>query len=473
MLAAGGAFCGAAPPELSVIQILNFSQQPAWDAPWRFEPVQRSMGSGFVIKGKRIMTNAHVVSWARQILVRRYQDPRPYVAQVEFISHECDLAVLTVEDPDFFDNLPALEFGDLPKVRSTVVTYGYPAGGEEISYTRGVVSRIERQTYAHTALRQFLAVQTDAAINPGNSGGPVIQEDHVVGVAFQGLQGLENSGFFIPPPVISHFLRDISDGKVDGVPRIGIQVASMLNPAYRAWLKLPDNHLGVRIDRVLPFCEEEALKEEDVIFRIGSFPVATDGTILFEGNRVAAGLAFQLAQASESVPVQVWRDGQELNLTVPTRACDKDAAAGFQYDVLPRYFIHGGLVFTPLSLNYLRAVGVDPADPSRRELVYELRFRPSEDPANARPEPIVLAAVLPHRVNANWTMAGRALVDQINGVRIDKLDDVIRAFEGNREPYDSVEFIPNHSLECIARDGLAEANAEIMKDYGIPNDRRL
>src|SRR6185503_1712986 len=124
--------------------------------------------------------------------------------------------VLTVEDEHFFDNLEALEFGELPKVRSTVVTYGYPAGGEEISYTRGVVSRIELGPYSHIGNRRLLSVQTDAAINPGNSGGPVIQDDRVVGVAFQGISGLENTGFFIPPPVIRHFLEDISDGRYDG-----------------------------------------------------------------------------------------------------------------------------------------------------------------------------------------------------------------------------------------------------------------
>src|SRR5213594_3945102 len=92
-----------AEPERSVIQIYTFSQQPLWDAPWRFEAVRRSSGSGFVIKGKRIMTNAHVVSWAKQILVRRYQDPRPYAAKILFIAHDCDLALLQVEDESLFD----------------------------------------------------------------------------------------------------------------------------------------------------------------------------------------------------------------------------------------------------------------------------------------------------------------------------------------------------------------------------------
>src|SRR5437879_9525946 len=156
---------------------MTFGQQPVWDAPWRFEAVRRSSGTGFVIKGKRIMTNAHVVSWAKEILVHRYQDPRPYLARVKFIAHDCDLALLEVEDESFFNGLEPLRFGDLPKVRSTVVTQGYPAGGEQISYTRGVVSRIELQNIVHIGHRAFLHVQTNVDITTGNSGGPGSHDD--------------------------------------------------------------------------------------------------------------------------------------------------------------------------------------------------------------------------------------------------------------------------------------------------------
>jgi hypothetical protein len=95
-------------------------------------------------------------------------------------------SLLRVGDESFFEGIPPVEFGDLPEVRSAVVTYGYPAGGEQISYTRGVVSRIELQNYVHIGNRSLLAVQTDAAINPGNSGGPVIQDDRVVGGGLPG-----------------------------------------------------------------------------------------------------------------------------------------------------------------------------------------------------------------------------------------------------------------------------------------------
>ena len=466
--------CRAADPERSVIQIFTFSQPPVFDAPWRFEAVRRMGGSGFVIKGKRIMTNAHVVSWGKQIIVRKYQDPRPYVAEVEYIGHDCDLALLTVADDTFFDKLEPLEMGDLPKVRSTVVTYGYPAGGEEISYTRGVVSRIELEQYSHIGNRRLLTVQTDAAINPGNSGGPVIQDDRVVGVAFQGMPGLENAGFFIPPPVIEHFLKDISDKHYDGFPYAGLRVMPLQNPAYRAFLRLPDNNVGARIDGILPVAATQVtLNMDDVLLRVGDFPIASDGTILYQGNRVSAALAFQFAQNGESVPLQIWRDGKRLDISLPVYVYNGDRAAGYQYDTLPRYFVFGGLVFAPLSLDYLRTLGRAAPETTFAESYYELYYRRYEEPEKTRPEPVVLASVLTDAVNANVAVRGRAMVDRVNGVRIEKLEDVVKAFESNTNAFDRIEFLPHQSSESLVHAEVLKANPDILKTYGLASDRRL
>jgi len=466
----------AADPEKSVVQIIGFIQPPSWDSPWRFEPVHRAGGSGFVIKsnkGKRVMTNAHVVSWAKQIIVRRYQDPRPYVAEIEFVGHDCDLAVLTVEDNRFFEGLESLELGELPKVRTPVVTYGYPAGGEEISYTRGVVSRIQMEPYAHIGNRQFLSAQTDAAINPGNSGGPVIQDDRVVGVAFQGTPGLENTGFFIPPPVISHFLKDIEDGRYDGFPQAGLRVVPLQNPAYRSLLKLSDEDKGARVDSVLPIpSTEKLIKSDDVLLKVGDFPVGSDGTILYQGNRLSASFAFQTAQSGEEVAVEVWRGGEPAKVSLPVSAYKADAAAGYQYTAPPRFYVYGGLVFTPLTLDYVRTMGRNAQD-ANNELYYELYYRRYESPDKARPEPVVLATVLADAVNANVNIRGRVLVDKINGVRIEKLEDVIQAFESSNSAYDMIEFLPRHNHECLQRAEVSKANPGILKTYGLAEDRRL
>ncbi|MEW6305171.1 MAG: trypsin-like peptidase domain-containing protein [Verrucomicrobiota bacterium] len=463
----------AAEPEKSVVRIMTFGQEPVWNAPWRFSSVSRGTGSGFVVKGRRIMTNAHVVSWARQILVKRHQDPRPYRARVVFIAHDCDLALLEVEEGDFFSGMEPLGLGELPEVRSTVVTYGYPAGGEQISYTRGVVSRIELQNYVHIGNRAFVTVQTDAAINPGNSGGPVIQDNLVVGVAFQGTPGLENTGFFIPPSVIRHFLKDIEDGNYHGHPRAGIGVMPLQNPAQRRLLKLPDNDVGSRIDNILPLeTTRKVLHEDDVILQVGSYVVASDATILFHGNRLSVSAAFQDAQHGESIPLKIWRGGKELSVSLPVYAYDADRKEGNQYDVLPRYYVYAGLVFTPLSLDYMRTFGRNFGDASSSELLYELTYRQREAPKTVRPEPIVLAGVLSDEVNANMRVQSRALVDKINGIRIEKLEDVIRAIESCQTAQHIIEYVPR-GIECIDREPADKVNARILETYGVPKDRRL
>jgi S1-C subfamily serine protease len=462
-----------ADPEKSVIQITTFSQQPDWDAPWRFDPVRRASGTGFVIRGKRIMTNAHVVSWAKEVMIRRYQDPRPYLAKVAFIGHDCDLALLEVENDRFFDGMTALEIGELPKVRSAVVTYGYPAGGEQISYTRGVVSRIEMQPYVHVRNRSFLAVQTDAAINPGNSGGPVIQDDRVVGVAFQNQPGLENSGFFIPPPVIQHFLKDIENGKYDGFPQAGVRMVPLHNPAYRQYLQMPDNDLGARIDYIYPVpTSAQLLQLDDVLLQVGPYPVGSDGTILYQGNRVYAAAAFNEPQNGESIPLKLWRHGQATNVSLPLFVNRDDRTEGNQYE-LPRYYVYGGLVFTPLSLDYFRTIGQNTSDPASANLFYELFYRRQEQPSKWRSEAIVLATVLSHPVNANLAVRGRVLVDKINGVRIEKLEDVVRAFGTGTKAQHLIEFAAEGHIEGMDRAEADRANAEILKTYGLTQDRRL
>jgi S1-C subfamily serine protease len=473
ILALRAAFCAS--PERSVIQISNFSQQPVWDAPWRFESVRRSSGTGFVIKGKRIMTNAHVISWARQLLVHKFQDPHPYLARVVYAGHDCDLALVEPEDPKFFDGLEPLEIGELPQVRSTVVTYGYPAGGEQISYTRGVVSRIELQSYSHIGNRAYLAGQTDAAINPGNSGGPVIQEDKVVGVAFQGIPGLENAGFFITTTIIKHFLEDIADGKYDGFPQAGLRLVALQNPAYRRALKLPDNDLGARVDHIFDVpTSEQLLRLDDVLLKVGPYDIGSDGTILYEGNRVFLGAAFSDIQSGEKVPMKLWREGKETDISLPIYTYTKDKGEGNQYDILPRYYIYGGLVFVPLSRDYLRTLGSGWGDPANAPLMFELFYRKHESPETARKEPIVLASVLSHAVNANFGVRAHALVDKINGVRINQLEDVIRAFEQDTgKQQHLLQFQPDHTLEALDKKAAEEASAEILKTYGVPKDRRL
>jgi S1-C subfamily serine protease len=461
--------------EKSVVQIFTAFQEPNWSSPWIYDMPHRASGTGFLIDGNRIMTNAHVVAWTSQLVIRKYHDPKPYFAKVEFVAHDIDLAVLKVDDPSFYDGMKPLDFGALPKVRSTVTTYGFPAGGQQISYTRGVVSRIDVEGYVHIGNRAFLAVQTDAAINPGNSGGPVIQDDKVVGVAFEGISGLQSTGYFIPTVIIHHFLDDIKDGTYDGVPEAGLRLSQLQNPAFRKMLKIPeDSKRGVRVDQILDLPDTQALvKTNDVIMQIGDYPVDEDGTITLDGNTVGVSAAVDMAQSGDTIPLKIWRDGEMIDVKLPVKAYTQDNGQGNQYDVQPPYYIYGGLVFTTLSLDYLKTFGQDWSDSAGRELIYELIYRHLEDPKHWRPQPVVLASILDNPVNANFSTRSQAMIDKINGIRIEKLSDVPKAFAATAGQDAIIEFLPDHHFEVIRKDDAEKANPDILNTYSVPAQSRL
>ena len=106
-------------------------------------------GSGSVIAGNQILTNAHVMANASYVQAQKHNDPQRYLARVTFVSHEADLAIITVDDPGFFSDLQPLSIGLLPEPLQEVSVYGYPIGGKSLSITKGILSRVEQQIYAH------------------------------------------------------------------------------------------------------------------------------------------------------------------------------------------------------------------------------------------------------------------------------------------------------------------------------------
>ena len=183
-------------------------------------------------------------------------------------------------------------------------------------------------------------------------------------------------------------------------------------------------------------------------------------------------LAFNLPQDGQSVNLKIWRDGKPLELPLTASVIQADRAEGNQYTP-PRYYVYGGLVFTPLSRDYLRALGPSVSDSANATLIYELYYHPQENPQTARPEPVVLAALLPDPVNATFQARGRVMVDRVNGQRIGRLNDLVQAFANNPKAQDVIEFLPDHHLEALDRAEVAKVQADILKTYGVASDRRL
>jgi len=460
--------------EKSVVRIVNHAQRPSWYTPWGTGAMQWATGSGFVIEGGFIMTNAHVVSDSRFLALFLYGDPNPHEGRVVVEGHDCDLALIRPVEPKILEGVPALPIGGLPSLRSMVETYGYPSGGDQISSTQGVVSRIDRQLYAHSAADGHLAVQTDAAINPGNSGGPVVQEGKIVGVAFQNNKAMESVGFFIPTEVIRHFLADAKDGTYDGYPDLAVRTASLENPAARRLAGMQEGESGVRVDWIAPDSSADGwLRTGDILLRIEGETIANDGSVASGELRLPFGLLVDRRQIGETLPVRILREGARKDLGIPLKGYPENLRYSNQYDRRPRYYVYAGLVFVPLDREMVKTFGDDWMSDANSELVYELLFRPQGEPALLKKERVVLLRRLDSPVNANIPFFKNILVDKVNDRRIDSLEDLVRAIEENKAPYHVLEFGYFGRVAVLDRAAADKANAQILKDYGVAKDRNL
>ncbi|HTB23621.1 MAG TPA: serine protease [bacterium] len=461
--------------QASVVKVFVVQKAPDYYQPWQMGYQVAGSGSGFVIQGHRILTNAHVVANQVNIQVMKAGDTHKATARLLFVADDADLAELTVDEPGFFDNTKPVAFGPMPHQRDHVAAYGFPAGGEEMSITEGVVSRIEVLPYSHAG-GELLTVQTDASINPGSSGGPVFKDGKFVGVSFESYSGggLQNTGYFIPVVLVNRFLKDISDGHYDGVPGMGIVWQKLENPALRASLGLHSPRGGILIIKVVPGSGADGvLKEGDVLLKMDGVPVAENGTIPFgDGERVDLVHLISLHQMSDTAKVSLWRDGAALDVTMTLKSIP-DLVPGPSYGVRPSYFVYGGLVFQVLNDDYLRLFGANAPTLMR---YYDERGLPSPD----RKQIVFINVVLPHEVNAGYHELSQAIVTEVNGKAISTLKDVVEAVKTpvktKRGRFLVIKIddwtgdSENRGSEVVLdAAAVAKAQPEILNAFGIPS----
>ncbi|WP_439133137.1 S1C family serine protease [Pseudomaricurvus sp.] len=407
----------------AVVKIHTTSTPADYFTPWRLLNAKQSSGSGSVISGNRILTNAHVVADATYIQAQKHGDPHKYLAQVAFISHEADLAILEVLEPGFFDGLRPLAVGSLPEPLQDVSVFGYPFGGTTLSITRGVLSRIEHQYYAHAG-GYFLAGQIDAAINPGNSGGPVIVDNKIVGVVMQSNTSgrAENLGYFVPPSVIKHVLEDAKDGRHDGFPDLGFRTQDLESPAMRQAYGVADRDGGILVAHVFEdSSSSDKILPNDVIMAIDGFDIADDSSLEFRNNlRTNFKYAIDQYHRGDEVDIHLVRDGKEVKVTLIAGANRNFSLVREQaFEQTPEYLVYGGVVFVPLNMNLIKRWG---ADWHRQAPVAFLNARETRSSAD-KEELVVALKVLAADVNLGYHDWKNWILESVNGVPIRNFED--------------------------------------------------
>jgi len=274
---------------------------------------------------------------------------------------------------------------------------------------------------------------------------------------------------------------DLEDGAIGGVPDLGVYWQKLENAALRTYLGLAGDHVGVRVSRVLHGSSADGVLEvDDVIVAIDGSPVASDGTVrLRDQDRVAFQHLIAMKQIGERAELSIVRRGEPTHVTI-TLAQYVSLVPLPRPDLRPSYIVFAGLLFTPLSHEYMAEW--EWAGNHHR---YE-NFRYETFPSPTRRQVVLVREVLAHEINLGYHQMADAVVERINGIAITEMRDVVRAlaaplgafhvietdYHGPRSESRRVDYHASYGTRIVLDAAACErATAEILEQHGIPHAR--
>jgi S1-C subfamily serine protease len=419
-----------------------------------------------VIDGKRILTNAHVVMHASQVFVQMRRGGDQMTAKVKAIGPGIDLAIVELVDPTPLKDVPAVPLADaLPELKSHVSVYGYPAGGDDLSITDGIVSRIEFTSYNYAA--GGVRIQVDAALNPGNSGGPAINDGKIVGLVFSKINEAENIGYLIPADEIREFLKFVDKGHYDGNMLMMDEYQTAENDALRKFLKMPADVTGIVITRPYLEDDEYPLKQWDVITHVGKHPIDNQGYVDIRDGLRMRFLYYVAREAKDGkIDLTILRDGEKKEVLVPV-AARRDTVLPTLQDQYPEYFIYGPLVFEVASQEYVRALGANGLG-ALLVLQSPMLSRLYDKPHEKGEQLVVLATrMFPHPSIKGYDNRPLGVIEKLNGKPVKNLRGLAEMLRDSKDEFLRFEMAERSEALVFKRAELEAATEEILSNEGI------
>ena len=455
--------------EKSVVKIFATMRYPDVFKPWTKGAPREISGSGVIIDGHRILTNAHMVLYASQIQLQANGSGEKVSATVVAVAPGIDLALLKVDDATFFDNHPPLpRASKLPDNKDSVLVYGYPTGGNNLSITKGIVSRIEFTSY--NDFTAGLRIQVDASINPGNSGGPAVANNQMIGLAFSRLNGGDNIGYIIPNEEIELFLKSSASGAYQGKPGMYDDMQTLENPALRPYLKIDKTVHGIIVNQSFSKDSTYPLKKWDIITKIGDTAVDDEGMITLGTDlRVAFEYLVQKIAQDGKVPLTIVRDGKEMSIQVPVSAEHPSLLPSLS-GKNPSYYIFGPMVFSAASEEFVDNLGSSGALSYLSYIGSPLITRRGDQPAFPGEQLVVISSpFFSHKLDLGYEKEPVAwVVKSVNGIAIKNLAHLVQVLNDSKEEYLKFEFAgTGQETFVFPRQAMKDSTEEILNDNDI------
>ncbi len=436
-------------------------------APWEKQSPWTRTVTGLVVPGHRILVASTAFGNHLLVEAQKLGSEARTVGRVALVDQEGPLALVEVDDPDFWAGLSPLPLAKRAPTEGTVTIHRWQRSGLLDSYP-GTVRQVRagRHGLSQTTL---LTLEVASGTEGLGDSEVVVADGHVAGL----VTGRSGDAFAaIAAPVLLQFLEGAASGDWRGFPRAGLSWEELTNPALREALGLAPGETGIRLLRVAPNGSAGGVLEPgDVLLEVGGAKL--DATGRYEhplyGRMLFAQLFTDGRRPGDTLKVKALRNGQRLELTLPLRrmAPEQEKVPAYLYGHGPGYVIVGGLVFQELTRPYLAAYGDWARRAPPRLLVALDREGALPDPES--PRIVVLASVLPDAANLGYQDLRDLIVQKVNGQRVGSLQQLRKALESPPGPYHVVELLPGQSARRVVI-GVEEARAAVARlhqAYGV------
>ena len=427
---------------------------------------------GAVIAGNEVLTTAQGLANHTLVRLQKGGRGRWFNGQVKWVDFQANLAVVGVSDEIFWNNLTPIQFAEADELRDNLQVVRWRAGNIERR-----AAEFSRFTVADANFNQAPRIELKASseIEGAGRGELMVSGAKVVGLV------ASKSGStcsVIPAPFITAALKLRADGNYRGLGYFDFVWQPASNPATTEYFELNGPARGVLVIKTSTRPGVKSpLKLHDIILEVDGFPIDIQGDYLDPdyGHVIMEYLACRNKWAGDLVKLKVWRDGKtrEIDYTLPKADFTDNLVTDRPEGAEPTYLIAGGLVFVPLSAEYLSSWGND----WQRSAPFRLVFYNNQKPEKAQRSLVVLSLVLPDFYNIGYQErnAQNLVLDKANGLRIDTLESLANALNSPEEGFHVFEFKKGSALQKIILDAekLDAANQRIAKRYRIAQFQKL
>ena len=457
-----------APWERSVILIDVTRKQYDPFQPWS-KRTRNGQKTGLVISDREILTTADEMFDRTLVRLQKGGRGKWSIGEIVWIDYHANLAVVTTREETFWRDLkPVTLSSAMPADASLQI----------LRWREGKLENRKAEFSQYTVREGRLAAVNHVQLEVGSEiqgvgwGEPIIANSHVIGITTS-QEGRTCAA--TPASFVQSILEARKQGEYRGLGFFHFYWQPAENTTSLAFLGLDGEPRGVLVIDVpaRPDDGESVLKQHDVILEIDGFAIDIEGDYNDPefGHLMLENLSTRRKFAGDEVKLKIWRDGKPLDVVyrLPKFEYTNSLLADAVYDKEPEYLIVGGLVFQPLTDEFLQGWGAD----WKRRAPFRLYYYNNEPLAKDRRSLVLLSQVLPDEYNIGYQELRNLVVDKVNGQRVSRLPELRDALQKPINGFHVIQFVQTDSLRRMVLDaGDKERNAtqRVLENYRIPQE---